>query len=386
VSICIHRAVKNSFMEPFDYQPRTRVVFGAGSLERLGEIVQSLGGRRVLVVSDPGIVGAGYAGRAAKLLQAAGVEAFIFDGIEENPTTRHVNEGVRFAAPHSIDLIVGLGGGSSMDCAKGINFLLTNGGRMADYWGSGKASKPMLPFIAIPTTAGTGSEAQSFALIADEHTHQKMACGDRKVMPAAAILDPELTLTQPAMVTADTGVDAISHALETWVTKRRNPVSTLFSQAAWRLLSANFGRVLENPSDLEARAAMQLGAFYAGSAIENSMLGAAHSCANPLTAHYNVVHGAAVGVMLPAVIRYNGPAVGTLYGDLAGSRDGAETLASRVESLLQQAALPTRLSDYKIPEDILPKLALEASRQWTAQFNPRPVTENDLLEIYRCAY
>jgi alcohol dehydrogenase len=373
-------------MQPFDYQPRTRVVFGPGTLEQLGKIAQSVGGRRAFVVSDPGIVAAGYAGRAIQLLEAAGLEAHLFDGVEENPTTRHVEAGLAAAKQRGVDLFVGLGGGSSMDCAKGINLLLTNGGKIADYHGTGKAMKPMLPLIAIPTTAGTGSEAQSFALIADEQTHQKMACGDRKATAAVAILDAELTLTQPAQVTADTGIDAISHALETWVTKRRNPVSTLFSEAAWRLLSANLARVLESPKDLEARAGMQLGAFYAGSAIENSMLGAAHSCANPLTAHYNVVHGAAVGVMLPAVIRFNGPAVGTLYGDLAGTNDGAETLASRVESLLKQAALPTRLSEYKIPEAVLPDLAQEAAQQWTAQFNPRPVKQNDLLEIYRCVY
>jgi alcohol dehydrogenase len=375
-------------MQPFDYQPRTRVIFGPGSMGRLGEVARALGGRRVLVVSDPGIVAAGYGARAMELLQAraAGIEAFLFDGVEENPTTRHVESGRQFAAERSIDLIVGLGGGSSMDCAKGINFLLTNGGKMADYWGTGKASQPMLPLIAIPTTAGTGSEAQSFALIADEQTHQKMACGDRKATAAVAILDAELTLTQPAQVTADTGIDAVSHALETWVTNRRSPVSTMFSQEAWRLLSANFVQVLDNPGDLEARAGMQLGAFYAGMAIENSMLGAAHSCANPLTAHFNVVHGAAVGVMLPAVIRFNGPAVGTLYGDLAGSRDGAETLASGVEGLLQRAALPMRLSEYKVPIDALPDLAREAARQWTAQFNPRPVKETDLLELYRCVY
>ncbi len=373
-------------MQSFDYQPRTRVVFGAGSLERLGTIAQSLDGHKALVVADPGIVAAGYAARAARILEAAGIESCLFDGVAENPTTRHVDEGLRFAAPHEVDLIVGLGGGSSMDCAKGINFLLTNGGKIADYWGVGKATKAMLPMIAIPTTAGTGSEAQSFALIADEQTHQKMACGDRKAMAAAAILDPELTVSQPAHVTADTGIDAISHALETWVTNRRNAVSTLFSEAAWRLLSAHFGRVLDNPGDLEARAHMQLGAYYAGTAIENSMLGAAHSCANPLTAHFNVVHGAAVGVTLPAVIRFNALSVGPLYAELAGSPGSAETLASQVESLLQRAALPTRLSQYQIPEDALPELAREASRQWTAQFNPRPVDENALLEIYRCVY
>ena len=367
----------------FDFQPRTRVVFGNGSLAQLGELARPLGRRRALVVSDPGIVSAGYPAAAVRFLETAGLSTFVFSDVEENPTTAHVDAGLAFAKEHEVDLIVGLGGGSSMDCAKGINFLLTNGGRMKDYWGVGKASKPMLPLIAIPTTAGTGSEAQSFALIADEQTHQKMACGDPKAAAAVAILDPQLTLTQPAVVTADTGIDAVSHALESWVTKKRNPISALYSREAWRLLSNGLPRVLDQPSDLAARGEMLLGAHLAGAAIENSMLGAAHSCANPLTAHHDVVHGAAVGVMLASVIRYNAAAVGPLYAQLDTS---AENLAGRVEAMLGQAGLPTRLSDHGVPENGLPDLAEEASRQWTAQFNPRPVTAKDLLEIYRCAY
>ena len=174
------------------------------------------------------------------------------------------------------DLIVGLGGGSSMDTAKGCNFILTNGGRMQDYWGVGKATKPMLPLIAVPTTAGTGSECQSFALIADEETHQKMACGDPKAAPRVAILDPLLTVTQPRRVAACTGIDAIAHAMETAVTKKRNELSWLYSREAFRLTAGNLDRVLQQPANLEARAAMQLGAAFAGTAIENSMLGAAH--------------------------------------------------------------------------------------------------------------
>ena len=368
---------------PFDFQPRTRVVFGNGSLAQLGELARSLGGRRALVVSDPGIVKAGYPDAAVRSLETAGLTAVVCNGVEENPTTAHVDAGLEFTKQHNIDLIVGLGGGSSMDCAKGINFLLTNGGRMQDYWGVGKASKPMLPLIAIPTTAGTGSEAQSFALIADERTLQKMACGDPKAAAAVAILDPELTLTQPAVVTADTGIDALSHAVETWVTKKRNPISTLYSREAWRLLNSGFPRVLSNPGDLDARGDMLLGAHLAGAAIENSMLGAAHSCANPLTAHYDVVHGAAVGVMLPAVIRFNAEEVGALYAQLDTS---AENLAGRVAKMLGQSGLPERLSDHGVPQDALPDLAEEASQQWTAQFNPRPVAVKELLEIYRCAY
>src|SRR5262249_55372905 len=152
----------------------------------------------------------------------------------------------------------------AMDCAKGINFLLTKGGRMSDYKGFGKAKKPMLPSLGVPTTAGTGSEAQSYALIADESTHLKMACGDRKAAFCVAILDPEVTVSQPQKLTALTGIDALSHAVESYVTAKRNPVSQIFGREAWKLLEINLEKVLHNPTDLEARGAMQMGAFLAG--------------------------------------------------------------------------------------------------------------------------
>src|SRR5262249_43304050 len=192
-----------------------------------------------------------------------------------------VGGGVRLAESLRIDLIVSVGGGSAMDCAKGINFLLTNGGHMADYKGFGKARKPMLPSIAVPTTAGTGSEAQSYALIADERTHMKMACGDPKAAFKIALLDPQGTVSQPPKVTSFTGIDALAHAVESYVSTKRNPQSMMFAREAWRLLEANFETVLREPGNLAARGAMQLGANYAGTAIENSMLGACHACANP---------------------------------------------------------------------------------------------------------
>src|SRR6516162_4754871 len=167
-----------SMLPSFDYQPLGRVLFETGALARLGEVARELGGRRALLVTDPGLEAAGHPQRALAALRGAGVETFVFDEVEENPTTRHVEAGLEVAKRHGIDLLVAVGGGSSMDCAKGINFLLTNGGRMSDYKGFGKAKKPMLPALGVPTTAGTGSEAQSYALIADDQTHQKMACGD----------------------------------------------------------------------------------------------------------------------------------------------------------------------------------------------------------------
>src|SRR6185369_1493685 len=182
--------------------------------------------------------------------------------------------------------------------------------------GYGKATQPMLPMIAIPTTAGTGSEAQCYALISDIKTHVKMACGDPKAAFRLAILDPIFTRTQPPTVTAITGYDAISHAVETYVSTERNALSDLFSREAFSLLNENYQRVLSHPHDLQARAAMQLGAHYAGIAIENSMLGATHACANPLTAKYGTAHGAAIAVLLPAVVRWNSREISDRYQSL----------------------------------------------------------------------
>ena len=371
------------------------MVFGPGSLSRLGELARELGDTRVLLVTDPGLKAAGHPQRALASLEAAGLEVFLFDEVEENPTSRHVELGVRFARPLNIDLIVSVGGGSSMDCAKGINFLLTNGGTMADYRGFGKAQKPMLPSIGIPTTAGTGSEAQSYALIADEQSHMKMACGDRKAAFQTAILDPEATVSQPVKVTALTGIDALSHALESYVTSAHNPLSQMFAREAWKLLEVNLEKVLANPKDLEARGAMQMGAFLAGTAIENSMLGAsAMPCANPLTAHYGITHGLAIGILLPHVIGFNGRHVGSLYGDLAqeaglsnGTPEGAaQTLAARIASLMRLGGLPTTLNSCGVSRGYLPRPRRGGlARQWTARFNPRPVTEKDILALYESA-
>src|SRR5262249_46880396 len=257
-----------------------------------------------------------------------------------------------------------------------------------DYHGFGKATKPMLPSIGVPTTAGTGSEAQSYALIADESSHLKMACGDKKAAFRIAVLDPEATLTQPPGVTAVTGLDSVAHAIESYVCTRRNALSQTFARQAWNLLNRTFERVLRRPADLTARADMQLGAHLAGMAIEGSMLGCAHACANPLTAHYGTTHGVAVGVMLPHVIRYNAAAVGPLYAELArdaGLDGGAEGLAGRVTALMQSAGLPASLAECGVSRDILPLLAEEASEQWTARVNPRPGTEAGPPRPYRAA-
>ncbi len=383
----------NEQLDSFDFQPRTRVVCGPGSIDRLGELASEIGTRRALVVTDVGIVAAGHVDRGVASLSAANIETMVFDGARENPTTADVEAGLVVAKRFEPELLVGLGGGSSMDCAKGINFVYSCGGTMHDYWGVGKALNEMLPMIAVPTTAGTGSELQSFALISDADTHVKMACGDKKASCRIAILDPSLTLTQPLQVTALTGVDALSHAVETFVTTKRNRVSLLFSMESFRLLTANFETVFKQPNNLQARAGMQLGAAYAGLAIENSMLGAAHALANPLTATFDIPHGQAVGLMLPHVVEFNGIELDDQYQQLLqgigfevkAEQRAASQLAKYLTQLVEIAGLKTSLSELKVSQDQLPELAAAAAKQWTGNFNPRKVDSENLQSIYESA-
>ena len=342
-----------------------------------------LGARRALVVSDPGIVAAGHADARARLrLRGAGIETQLFDGVAENPTTDNVEAGLAVARRHEPELIVGLGGGSSMDCAKGINFLYSNGGRMQDYWGVGKATRPMLPMIAVPTTAGTGSETQSFALISDAKTHVKMACGDKKASFRVALLDPELTVTQPR---ARHGADRHRRhrACAGNVRHQACAIRCRWRSAArpgccWARISPACSTI---PNDLEARGGMQLGACFAGLAIENSMLGATHALANPLTTHYGIAHGQAIGLMLPHVIRFNGAECGDWYRELLEGTGGANGFPRSGQRrrgagrFRRRTGSPGRAgragcAECGVERSQAAELAAEAAKQWTGGFNP----------------
>lgn len=376
-------------MTPFEYHARTRVVFGPGALARLGDLAREAGIRRALLVADQGLNGAGHVSRAVRVLEASGTKVFPFHEFGENPDSAMVEAGRAAAAPLGIDGLVALGGGSSLDCAKGINFVLTNGGTVGDYRGHRETARPMLPMIGVPTTAGTGSDAQSYAVLSDGVTHEKMACGAPGAAFKVALLDPELTVTAPPAVTAAAGIDAISHAVETWVTTRRTSLSDMYAREAWRLLGDAFLRVLTEPDNLDGRGAMLLGAHLAGAAIEQSMLGATHACANPLTRRYGTVHGVAIALLLPAVVRWNSRVAGDRYAALAAA-DGAvrrsEMLVVRLEDFVSAGGFPASLSAAGVPESDLPGLAEEAARQWTGQFNPRPFDAAAALEIYAEAY
>jgi alcohol dehydrogenase len=369
-------------MTPFDARPSPRLLFGPGRLADLPGCVTSLGAKNILLVTDPGIVAAGHVHRAAGLLEAADITVTIYQGSHVNPTEADIEACRAFAETLRPDALIGLGGGSSMDTAKGCNFLLHNGGRMSDYRGYGLARHPMLPFIAIPTTAGTGSECQSYAVVSSDGSHEKMACGDPKALARIAILDPDLTVSQPRAVATLTALDALSHALESAVCTKRNPVSSAYSGEAFRLISSAIRAVLTGSADMETRGRMLLGAALAGSAIENSMLGAAHATANPLTARYDLSHGHAVALMLPHVVRLNStnPEIAAIYADL-GNHLGTPLLPW-LEETLALAELPA----HSIEPAAIPELAEAATHQWTGRFNPVPLTAPDFANLYSAAF
>jgi alcohol dehydrogenase len=391
-------------MVDFAEDEKTRIVEAIGAIARLGELARELlgetrglGARRVLLVSDPGVMLAGHGPRAAEVLRAAGLTVEVFSDVAENPSTEDVARGLVVAQRFAPDLFVAVGGGSAIDAAKGIDFLYVCGGEMRDYWGHDKATRPLLPLIAVPTTAGTGSEVQSFALISNAVTHRKMACGDPSAAPRVALLDAELTLSMPPFVTACTGLDTLGHAVESAVTKRWNERSRQYSRLAFLLAFRALPHVLAVPGDVAARADMLRAAALAGLAIEHSMLGAAHSLANPLTARCGLPHGQAVGTMLPHVVRFNAdePGARAVYAALArevgvaaaGSeeRAAAHALADALAAQLLAAGMPSRLAAHGVAPALVPALAREAAEQWTARFNPRAVDAADFERLLAAA-
>jgi alcohol dehydrogenase len=379
-------------IKQFDFQPTTRVIFGRNSLANIDDYLIEFESKNVLVVTDMGIVEAGLLDKLLSSLKRTNLNIHIFKECEPNPTTDHVDRGVLFAADKKIEIIIALGGGSAMDCAKGINFLLTNGGKMEDYWGKNKAMKPLLPSIGIPTTAGTGSEAQSYALISQKSTHKKMACGDRKARFRLAILDPELILSVPRQTAIVTGIDSVSHAIESYVSTVANPVSKMFAREAWSLLENNFEKVLDGSADVTTWGNMLLGAHFAGHAIENSMLGAAHAMANPMTARKDIDHGIAVGLVLPHVVEYNTENNSALYNGFFSVNNKYsngylkhDVLINQLSKYFELANMPKNLRNYGIEETEIESLASEAMENWTAKFNPRRLEKEDFLKLYKNA-
>ena len=401
------------------HRPRTAVVFGRGSVGGLSAVLddvsatRSCSTRRVLFVSDPGITATAMFGDAVDAVRRGGRDVETFAEFSPNPDTEDVATGGRFAGGYRPDVIVGFGGGSSLDCAKGINFVYSCGGTIAEYRGSATATTPLLPMVAIPTTAGTGSEMQSYAVISDAETGMKLACGDPSAAPAVAILDPELTRTAPPLVAALAGLDAISHVVEAYVSRAANPINRMYAAAAAEKLFGGYRASLGKDVAVDVREAMQWGAAWAGSAIESGMLGAAHALANPLTAAHGLPHGLAVALTLPVVMRLNASEAGDRYGALAAAVNGGRrgpTLDEHVRRCVAAAVpwlsgqpggawLPTdgSTTGASSPDGFAgdpageplggpPDIAILTSgalAQWTGRFNPVALNEANVGWCYR---
>jgi alcohol dehydrogenase class IV len=374
----------------------TTVHYGAGKVSELGSLLRSFNASKILIVTDRGIVASGILKKCTDALVSEHIRFSVFDGVEPNPTTDSVEKGLTLAKHESIHAIVAIGGGSSIDAAKAINVLLANGGQVADYHGFNQVRKKGLPLIAIPTTAGTGSEMTSVMLISDSKTHQKIVCSDPKIIPDVAILDPTLTLSLPPAVTIESGLDALGSGIEAYVSKAANVYSDVLALRATEIIANNIVKVYEEPFNLDFRSEMLIGANMMGLAVHLSYIGAAHSMANPLTKHFGIRHGIAVGMVLPYVMLFNTPWQPKKYKQIALAlgvklEKGEDDLtmgrkgAFKLRILLDQLSLPNNLLKMGVNEDLIPTMAHEALAQLSIDYNPVKPDLQQMTDLFYSA-
>jgi alcohol dehydrogenase len=382
-------------MLPFDLGMKFRIIYSRQSADAVSLVAGELGADRVFMVTDPGIQGIGLDKPFVESLRKTGASVSLFNGVDPNPTTDNVEQGLAQAREFEPDLLVALGGGSAMDCAKGINILLHRGGRLQDYAGPVVGGSSLLPLVALPSTAGTGSEVSPFLLISDSETHKKIVIRDPQAVPRVAVLDPNLSRSLPPEATLYAGLDALVHCFESYVAIGSQPYTQALAVQGMELILENLPRVMAEPGDLDARGSMLLAANMAGMAFSLSYLGLAHSLANALTAVGSVPHGKAVGMMLPWVIRFNHKAVADQYHRLAryvlgdkcpNERDASgEALADFVHSFEVGLGMPAKLSEVGIKAEQIPTLVEEALRQATIKSNPRSPASEELKALLQSA-
>lgn len=375
----------------------TKTLLGKGAIGELGKEAALLGAKKVLVVTDPGVVKAGLVTSSQEVLRSAGLEVGIYDGVEPEPPVRVVDDCIRTVHQGKYDLVVGLGGGSALDVAKGAATLAPNGGKTLDYVGMDIVPKRGLPKILVPTTAGTGSEATRVFIITDESENMKKAVFSNFLLADVAILDPLLTLSMPPSTTADTGMDAMVHAVETYVSVNTTPFAEILAMTAIELIAQNLPLAFAKGSNLQARYNMLLAANLAGAAFTSGGLGAVHGLAYVLGTEYHMAHGRSNAIMLPHVMAFNVVGSPQKFSDIARAmgeaveglslHDAAQKAVSAIKRLLDQIQIPCTLTAYGIPREDLPKLVaggLKQSRLFVP--NPRDLTEKDVEAIYRAAF
>ncbi|MDO8948356.1 MAG: iron-containing alcohol dehydrogenase [Desulfocapsaceae bacterium] len=383
--------------QSFTVTQPTRIQFGVGSISSLGRTVQEFNGTNVFLVIDPGLVKAGIASQITAPLDAAAIPYTLYDNIDPEPGLKLADKGYKIAKAKGCDCVIGAGGGSAMDVAKAVAILLTNGGKAADYLGLDKIAKAGAPKIMIPTSAGTGAEVTFTAVFINEKTGSKGGMNGAPLYPEAAILDPALTLSLPPQVTAYTGIDALTHALEAYTSSQAHIISEMYSLEAIDLISRNLPKAYANGTNLEARSAMLMGSLLGGKALATAGVGLVHAMAYPMGGMFGIAHGLANAVLLPYVVEYN--LIGNMekFAILAGvlgkkteemtTREAAERCVEALFELNADVGIPATLQDLDIPVDQLPemaRIALTVTRP--VENNPRKPTLDDVINIYQMAY
>lgn len=379
----------------FRYEIPTIIEFGSGSVTKLAEHVKALGGSKVLIVCDPGIINAGVVTQLEKPLQAAGIAYSIFSDIEADPAIESVEKGTNLAKEQGCDLVVGVGGGSSLDTAKAIGLMIKNIGHIRDYVGIDKVPIPGAPVIAVPTTAGTGSEITIWSVLSDKKSKVKLSVGSVYNCPTLAIVDPELTTSLPAHITAATGMDALTHALESYVNKATQPISEGLSVQAMKMIAHNLRLAVVQGENLEARSNMLLASLMAAMAFNSTRLGLAHALAIPLGAHFKIPHGTVNAILLPEVMQYNVignvhkfAEIASIFGESTAHlnpREAAERSVFAIRQLKNDVGITSTLSDYGVREEHLDLIVEEAMQSGNVPVNPRKPTLEDLKNICRAA-
>jgi len=379
----------------FFFTVPSAVTFGPGCSKKVGEVVNQLGYKNVFVVYDAGVKAAGIVDPIVDALKAANLNVVEYDKVLANPPIECVEEGATLARNAGSEIVVAIGGGSAIDTAKCVNVLLSNPSPLTLYEGVNNVKNRTNPFIAIPTTAGTGSEVTTMAIITDEANKRKFAVHGQYVGAAMALVDPELTLGLPPFLTATTGVDALTHAIEAYISKMNMIPSDVMALKAIELIIQNLPEATKNGKNLEARSNMMLGSLMAGIAFTNAMVTLAHSIAHPLGARCNTPHGLANACVLPYVVEFNAPAVPQRIKDIGiamglpvqnmSYEDAAKTVVDALIALNKELGIPT-LEGAKVPREVLPQVAEDVMKEPPTFFNPRECTPEDVMAILNKAY
>jgi alcohol dehydrogenase class IV len=372
------------------------VITGAGASEKVGEQAKRLGATNALIITDPGIAKIGYADQIAKHLHNSGVANSIFSDVTPDPTLQNVTDGLKQYLAENCDVIVSIGGGSAIDCGKGIAIKLTNNGEFADYMGVDKIPNPGAPLIAIPTTGGTGSEVSKVTVITDTERNVKMMLSSACLLASVALVDPLLSVTTPPHFTAAVGVDALTHAIEAYISKRAQPITDALALKAIGLISGSLRQAWSDGGNIPARTDMMLGASIAGMAFSNSSVALVHGMSRPIGAYFHIHHGLSNAVLLLDVMEFSVVGAPQRFADIAKAMgepiDGlslmqqADTAISAVERLVNDVQMP-RLGEIDIDKDkfeqILDQMAADAIASGSPANNPRQATQEEIVALYR---